>query len=78
MMRSLVLAILMLLPSIAWADDDTARKLAAIPFLAEQRTTAMDGLAVCSGDRAALQKQLSDAKAELEKLKSQSTSPQDK
>lgn len=68
MMRNLVFVILMT-PCIAHAEDDITRKIAALPYLAEQRNVAQDGLAVCAGDRSALQKQLTEVSAELEKLK---------
>lgn len=63
------------LPSIAQSVS-TERQTAMLPWIVRDREQAMNDKALCSADLAAMgaklfesQKQLADAKAELEKLK---------
>jgi hypothetical protein len=59
----------------AQVPDGTQRQRSALPFVIDQRNTALDNVALCQGDMtvmqgqmAALQKELDAAKAEVEKL----------
>ena len=63
------LLFLMLLATPAFADDNLAKQIAAIPALVSQRNQALDSLAICSGEAATLQAKLADLQKQLDELK---------
>lgn len=70
MIRRLFTIMILLASTVAYADDNSAKQIAAIPTLIAQRNNAMDALAICSGDTAILQAKVTELQKQLDDLRS--------